>query len=276
MIATIALIVFSASFLHALWNSILKRATDRMLVFGFIALGHALPGLIVAIILPMPAIDCLPYIIASTMIHWGYYIFLTISYRYGDLSIVYPIARGLTPVLTALGAVIWADEYLASLAWVGILIISTGIITLVLHRGGPSLKALVPALMTSGFIAAYSLVDGLGIRLSDNPIAYISWLFTAEFLVVGFVYIRRHQRIQAAAISQFIPGILAGFLSAAAYALVLYAQTLAPLGIVSSLRETSVIFASLIGIFWFREGHVARRLLASGIVVAGIILISLA
>lgn len=269
-----ALVLFAA-LLHALWNALVKGADDRVVMLGLIALGHVVPGVMLVIYSPATAMASVPYIIASTVIHWGYYVFLNLSYRFGDLSFAYPVARGLAPVLVALGAMIWAEEYLPPVAWVGILTVSAGILILALKRATEK-RALGAALVTSCFIAVYSVVDGIGIRLSGSPVAYIGWLFTAEAFTAGFIFATRFKGLMALKSKTLWLGFWGGVLSGLAYALVLHAKLVTPIGIVSALRETSVIFAALIGVLWMGEGPAGRRILAAVVVALGIILLAVA
>ena len=275
MTAFPAALVLLAAALHATWNALVKGAGDRTVMLALVALGHVFPGILLAMIVPLPAPEAWPFIIASTVIHWGYYIFLNLAYKFGDLSFVYPIARGAAPVLIAIGALVFADEHLPLLAWIAIGLVSSGIFLLAaVRRSDP--RAIGAALVTSSLIACYSVVDGIGIRLSGNPLGYIAWLFIAEIFVVAYIAVTRWPRLQITRARTMMVGLIGGILSGLAYALVLYAKTLAPLGIVSALRETSVIFAALFGILWFRERPVGRRLTAAGVVAIGIILLSLA
>ena len=276
-ILTVA-IVLLAALLHAFWNAVVKGAGDKTIVLGLIALGHVVPGLVIVALVPPPGWIVWPYVVASTVIHWVYYYLLNTAYRFGDLSVIYPIARGLAPVLVALGAQLWIDESLPALAWAGVIGVSAGI--MVLTRGAFSgalhVTGLMAAAGTAVMIAAYSLVDGVGIRLSANALGYIGWLFAAEILVAVFIFCGRMDRLRAMPAKTIWLGFLGGVISGTAYGLVLYAKTLAPLGIVSALRETSVIFAAMIGVLWFGEGPRSNRLLAAVIVAAGIILIGMA
>ncbi|AVO39317.1 DMT family transporter [Pukyongiella litopenaei] len=278
MSLSIAAIVLVAALLHATWNAVVKGAGDKTVVLGLIALGHVVPGIAVVALAPPPDPVAIPYIIASTVIHWGYYFLLNMAYRLGDLSVMYPVARGLAPVLIAIGAQVWADETLPPLAWAGVLSVSAGIMVLTrgLFSGALPPAAVLAALGTAGFVAAYSLVDGIGIRASGSPLGYIGWLYVAELTVAAFIFVTRWGRVRAMARRTAVLGFGGGVISGAAYALVLYAKTLAPLGIVSALRETSVIFAALIGVLWFGEGPKGNRLLAAVVVAAGIVLIGLA
>lgn len=276
MTAGIFLIVIFAAFLHALWNAIVKGAGDRTIVLGLVAAGHVLPGIALVAVSAPPSAAAIPYIVASTVIHWGYYALLSIAYRTGDLSVVYPIARGLTPILIAIGAFIWVGEDLPLNVWLGILTVSAGI--LLLARGvfasNIARIGLVAAVGVAVIIASYSIVDGIGVRVSGSPLGYIGWLFVCEIFVVAFVFTNRWDRVQNMSARALAIGLLGGIVSGLAYGLVLYAKTQAPLGVVSALRETSVIFAALIGVFWFSEGPSRDRLIAALIVGAGIAVIA--
>ncbi|WP_298855906.1 EamA family transporter [uncultured Ruegeria sp.] len=271
-------IVLTAAFLHALWNAVVKGAPDKAIVLGLISLGHAIPAMFVIPFTGLPVWAAFPFIVGSTLIHWGYYWFLNTAYKHGDLSVVYPISRGMTPVLVALGAILFAGEVLPSVAWIGIICISLGIGCLSLAGLGRHTNwiAVAAALGTGLMIASYSLVDGIGIRLSENTLGYIATLFVAEIFVAGFIFTTRWQRVVTLPRRYVWAGLAGGVISGVAYGLVLYAKTIAPLGVVSALRESSVIFASIIGVMWFGEGPKSNRLLAASIVVIGIVALAMA
>lgn len=277
MSTLVVTIVLSAALLHAFWNAVVKGAGDKTVVLGLIALGHAVPGVVLVSLAAAPGWAAWPYIVASTVIHWGYYYLLNMAYRLGDLSVIYPIARGLSPVLIALGAQIWVGEVLPPIAWAGILCVSVGIMVLTrgVFSGALAPLGLVAALGCGVMVASYSLVDGVGVRLSHSATGYIGWLFVLELTVAVFIFSTRLERVRALPIRTVMLGFLGGVISGTAYGLVLYAKTLAPLGIVSALRETSVIFAAMIGVLWFGEGPKGNRLVAALIVAAGIILIGM-
>lgn len=274
MTAPVLAIVLLAALLHALWNALVKVSGDRAVTLGLVATGHCVPALLLLPLVPVPAVAAFPFIIASTVIHWGYYYFLNTSYRYGDLSLIYPIARGTAPVMVALGALVWADETLSIQTWIGILIVSAGILVLAAIRHADT-RGIGAALLTSAIIAAYSVVDGIGIRVSGSPIGYVTWLFVAEIFVAVFVIGTRFDRVRAIGSKALCLGLVGGVTSGLAYALALFAKTLAPIGIVSAVRETSVIFAALIGVFWLGEGPAQRRLVAACIVAAGVVILAL-
>ncbi len=274
MSTTVLLIVLLAALLHALWNALVKTSADRAITLGLVATGHCLPAFALMPFVPIPATEAFPFIIASTVIHWAYYYFLNVSYRFGDLSLIYPIARGTAPVMVALGAMVWADESLSLWAWIGILTVSAGIMVLAAIRHGDE-RGIVAALVTSAIIAAYSVVDGIGIRVSGTPIGYVVWLFAAEIFVAVFVIATRFERAASIGQRALFLGLSGGLISGLAYGLALFAKTLAPIGIVSAVRETSVIFAALIGVMWLGEGPAKRRLVAASIVAIGVIILAL-
>ena len=278
MTASVTLIVLSAAFLHALWNALVKGAGDRVITLGMIALGHVAFSLIFIGFVPFPDRAAWPYMIASIMIHWVYFYLLNIAYRLGDLSFIYPVARGFAPVLVALGAFLFVGEVLSVQAWLGIMLVSIGIMLLAKGSFSTDLSrnALFAALAIGGTVVSYTLVDGIGVRSSGTTLGYVGWLFMSKILIVLYLFPTRMDRLRAQSAKTLLIGFMGGVVSGTAYALVLYAKTLAPLGIVSALRETSVIFAAMIGVLWFGEGPKARRLLSGAIVGGGIVCIGLA
>jgi drug/metabolite transporter (DMT)-like permease len=260
-----------AAVLHASWNAIVKASGDRVAALGAVSAAHGACGALAAIFLPFPLAEAWPYIIASTLIHYAYYGFLFLSYRLGDLSQVYPISRGLAPVLVTLGAQVFAGEVLPPLAWGGVLAVSFGIFLLSVGGAAKNPKAALAAVGTGLIISAYSVVDGIGVRLAGDPWSYIAWLFILETPVpvaIGVMFARNGRRAPVG------PGLVGGVLSAFAYALVLYAKSFAAIGAVSAVRESSVIIAALIGVVLLGERPWRLRLVSAGIVVAGVLLLA--
>ncbi|MDE4146259.1 MAG: DMT family transporter [Pseudophaeobacter sp. bin_em_oilr2.035] len=272
-------IILSAAMLHAVWNAIVKTAADRTTMLGLVALGHVIPGAAMVVLLPLPAPESMPYVLASTLIHFGYFYMLGRAYAHGDLSVVYPIARGIVPALVALWAMIFAGEVLPLQAWAGIALIALGIQLSswqALRSGvenGVGRAALGYAVGTGFCISAYSLTDGLGVRLSGNTLSYWAWGAFLHLFVAGFIGLRKRNTLAALRPRTWIIGIGGGLVSMTAYGLVLYAKNFAPLGAVSALRETSVIFAALIGFVFLKEGNWIRRLGAAVLMAGGVALI---
>ena len=270
-------LVLCAAFLHALWNAVVKAADDRALVLGAVSAANVLAGIVLLALFEAPAVESWPYIAASTLIHYGYYVFLLLAYRLGDFSQVYPISRGLAPVLVALGAQAFAGETLPVLAWLGLLSVSFGIIVLSLPSGGirPNLTAVAAAAGTGLFIASYTVVDGIGVRLADSPFGYIGWLFVLEFPVILAVAWWQRGKPPALRWPAIRLGLLGGLFAALAYGIVIYVKAFTPLGAVSAVRESSVIFAALIGAVYFGERPWRRRIFAAAAVTTGVVALAI-
>jgi drug/metabolite transporter (DMT)-like permease len=232
---------------------------------------------IVLAVTGLPAGRAVPFVILSAVIHVGYELALMNSYRVGAFNQTYPIARGTSPLVVAIGAYFLANERLGALPLTGIVILAAGLMSLALSAGRlarADLPAVGAAVITGLTIAAYTIVDGLGVRRSGDSLAYGGLLFLLQgppFLLLAAV------RRPAAAwrdTALLWRGALAGVLSLVAYGAVLWAQVRAPLAEVAAVREVSVVFAALIGMIFLRESFGVRRVLASALIAAGIILIA--
>lgn len=275
--AAIAL-VLAAAVLHAVWNAMVKGAADPLLTIGLVSLGHLLLALVALPFVPLPGWEAVPWLVASTIIHWGYYVLLALAYRIGDLSVVYPISRGSAPLMIAVSAQLFVGETLPLVAWAGIGTISLGIMLLALRSKTAQVAPMVvvTAVAVAICVASYSVVDGVGVRSAPTAMAYITWLFLLEsFFALGAFWFRR-DALHRVPLRTYAIGIVGGVISATAYGLALYAKTFAPIGVVSALRETSVIVAAMIGVVWFGERPLGRRLLAATVVALGIVIIVLA
>lgn len=273
MTTTVFLVVIAAAFLHALWNALLKSGGDKFVGMSAVMLGQAPLAILAAISLPLPARESVPYLLAGIALHVGYQVFLTLAYRIGDLSQVYPIARGAAPLIVA-GVSVWylgVDLSLPEL--LGVATIGIGIISLALVRkqsGQRNLEAAGLALITGCFIAAYSLVDGLGARVSGSPIAFYGWLACGS--TIGFttaMLLWRPRVVREALATQKRRGLLGGSASFIAFALVIWAFTQAPIALITALRETSIVFALLIGVVFLRERLDLAKLVSTALTLAG-------
>ena len=272
-------LVLLAALLHAGWNAMAKSGGTPEFSIASYRLVNALWCLPLLFFFPLPLAASWPMLLASILIHTLYYYTLSKSYRSGDLSQVYPLFRGLAPVMVVLGAAWLASEYLAPGAMIGIGLVSAGLISITFTGGavgkipGPALRW---GLATSVLIAAYTVADGMGVRAAGNPFSYILWLFVFEPIPIGLWLLAR-DRAGWFGYMRAKPGkISAGALAAAtAYAMVIYAMSVAPMGMVSSLRETSVIFAALIGSLLFREPFGRQRIIAAALVCFGVVLIKI-
>ena len=276
MDAGIVALVLLAAALHACWNAVVKAGGDpfvRLAVLNVTAGLFALPFLLV-VATPDPA--SWPYLLGSVAIHLVYNTTLAYAYRLGDLSHVYPIARGVAPPLVALGAWLFAGESLGATGIVAVVLISGAIASLAFTSGwrlGP-LAPLWIALATGLAIAGYTICDGLGGRAAGDVLGYIAWLFVLDAVPFGLVVAiwRRHDLIPALRASGAAP-VVGGALALGAYGLVIWAMSRAPMAGVSALRESSVIMAALIGTRLLREPLGTRRVVAASVVALGVVLL---
>lgn len=257
MSGIVFLAVIGAAVLHAAWNALVKGGADKTLSMGAVVIGHMPIALVALPFVPLPAAESLPYLFAGMLLHFGYQLFLLKSYQMGDLTQVYPIARGSAPLIVALVSVGLLGVHLNSMELLAVLIIGVGIISLALVRqsdGMQNRNAAVVALITGGFIASYSLIDGLGARLAGTSLGFYSWLAIGNgFLMIVFLALRSPQTLRALPRRGLPILFVGGGASFVAYALVTWAFTQAPIALVAALRETSIVFALLIGVFFLKE-----------------------
>jgi drug/metabolite transporter (DMT)-like permease len=273
---TVTIAVIAAAVTHAVWNAIAHGIKDQTLAFALIGVGGIAIGIPLVIVAAMPRSDCWPYLLGSVVIHIFYNLLLMRCYRLGEFSQVYPLARGTSPLVVTILAAIFIHEHLAWAQIAGVLVVSAGLATLVLAGRRPGRAAFLAAVGTGLTIAAYTTVDGVGVRLSGSPVGYIGWLMVLESLCVPmFAVVRRRDVLLKQPKRILLAGLAAGALSVLAYGLVLWAQTRGALAPIAALRETSVIFGAIIGTLIFREPFGRTRITATVLVAAGIILLNI-
>jgi drug/metabolite transporter (DMT)-like permease len=270
----ITLAVLGAGLLHASWNALLKAAPggDPMLDTASVVAGSSACALLVLPFVPLPDPAAWKFVAASSTIHFAYYVTLAHAYRTGDLSFAYPLMRGSAPLIVAVLGMVVLHEVPSGRTALGILLICAGIVSIAfVRRSGHPPAAAGWAFANAGIIALYTLVDGSGARASGNAVAYVTWLIFLEGLpFLAWIAWRRGAPALAYLRRGWRRGMLGGACSLAAYGIVLFAMTRAPLAAVAALRETSVLFAALIGAFWLKEGLGAMRLAGAASVVAGV------
>jgi drug/metabolite transporter (DMT)-like permease len=263
-------LVLCAALLHASWNAVLRSGDDRLWAIVVMSLASSVVCVPAVLILPLPAAPSWPYVLLSAVLHVGYNLFLVRAYRHGELGQVYPIARGSSPLLVTLGAAIFAGERLSLPALLGVAFVSLGILSLARGKGSARPMSIATALATGIFIASYTVTDGIGARLSGDPQAYSAWLFLLDGLPMPLIFLARRGRFTIDLRSpETLKAATGGIVSLVAYGLVIWAVSLGPMGPVSALRETSVVFAALIGRYFLSETLTVRRLAACVVIAFG-------
>jgi drug/metabolite transporter (DMT)-like permease len=279
----VTLAVLGAALLHASWNAIIKAGSDPLLDTALVALAGTVVALPLTLLVEAPARASWPYIFATMVVHIGYYVALAAAYRLGDLSHAYPIMRGVAPLLVALASGFWFAEQLSAGTWAGVLLICGGVLSLAFVGGSRSratgknpAAATFWALGSAAIIAVYTLIDAAGVRVSGGTERYVVWLFVFLGLPFGLaVLAMKRGALVAHARRHWWRGLAGCVLSGLSYGIALWAMTRAPVAVVAALRETSVIFAALIGAWLLKEGHLAQRLVGAAAVLAGLIALKL-
>jgi drug/metabolite transporter (DMT)-like permease len=274
---TVTFAVLAAAVTHATWNAIAHGIKDQTLAFALIGVGGIAVSIPLVIVAALPRSSAWPYLLASVTIHVFYNLLLMQCYRLGEFSQVYPLARGISPLVVTILAAVLVHEHLAIPQIGGVIIVSAGLAFLVFAGRRPGRAAFLAAVGTGLTIAAYTTVDGVGVRLSHSPVGYIGWLMVLESLCVPmFAAARRRDVLLKQPPRILLSGLAAGALSVLAYGLVLWAQTRGALAPIAALRETSVIFGAIIGTLVFHEPFGRTRIIATVLVVAGIVLLNVA
>lgn len=271
-----ALLVLAAALMHAGWNVMAKTAGDKLLNIGLISLGLGVVGLVFVPFVAFPDPPSWHFLLGSLIAHLGYYVFLSTGYRHGDLSQVYPIARGMAPPLVALTAWLLIGETLTPLQLAGVLATSFGILSLTFDKPldrAHSWRPVLFGLLTSLTIMSYTLFDGQGVRVAGDHLGYIVWLFVLDVpLVLAYCLWRR-----PGALGYFRQrwrfGLVGGALSGGAYGISIFAMSQGGLANVSALRETSVIFAAVMSSLFLKERFRHRRYVSVILVATGAVLL---
>jgi drug/metabolite transporter (DMT)-like permease len=271
--------VLLAAVLHASWNALLKAIPDRLTGFALIDLTGTGICLVAVWFVDGPARASWGWLALSLALQVVYKLFLMGAYRTGDLSQVYPLARGSGPLLVAAFAATVLHERLGPAQALGVLVISAGLAFLAFERGlpaGAERSAVGYALATGVLIAGYTIADGLGVRSAGQALSYIVWLFVLDGIVIPpLALVLRRRALTDALRSSWRQGVAAGVLAMCAYGLVVWAQSRGALAVVAALRESSVVVAALLGALLFGEPFGRRRVLAAAAVACGVVLVNL-
>ena len=279
MDSTVFFAILLATILHAVWNAMVKHHPDKAIAVLAIVLGHIPLALICIFYFPLPGMESLPYIIASVLAHQGYQWYMLNSYKVGDYTNVYPIFRGLGPLLATLISIIFLGVVFKIPTLISILLICAGIMFLGLF--GPKdknqIKIIKYSLLTGSFIGLYSLIDGYGARVSTSAISYISFSFLFSALLFPIILkLNKHENI----ISKVFKDAkmifwVGGSISFVIYVIVVWGFTKAPIPLVAALRETSIFFSIFIGYFFLKETINLKKIISIALIVIGVIGIKL-
>ncbi|HEX2816964.1 MAG TPA: EamA family transporter [Phenylobacterium sp.] len=268
-------LVLGSALLHATWNVLLRSGADRLWSITVMSLVSGLAAAIAVWFLPAPAVASWPFAAVSGVLQVGYCLFLVWAYEKGELSQVYPIARGAAPLLVAVGAAVFAGERLSPAAMGGLVLVSSGIIGLSLGRQRLNTHATVLALASGGFIAGYMVCDGMGVRLSGQPFGYFAWMSLAQAAPMPFAYFALRRRWPAMGLDrETAKAIGGGLISIVAYGVVVWAMAGAQMAKVSGLRETSILFAAILAALFLKERFTLRRGLCAGLISLGAVLLA--
>ncbi len=275
MTLTVFLAVIFAALLHALWNALIKLGASKLSSMLILTLVQGGIGAVVAMTRDLPQGEVWLWLIGSGLFHTVYKLFLAFAYDNGDLSRVYPIARGAAPLFVlGIGALVLSDT-IAGIEFAGILVLGTGI--LLMGRGaflsGESRRLVPLALGSAMATAGYTLVDGVGARVSGDAVTYVAWLFVFDAMIFTPVALGlRGRRVLMVSRRTWALGALASTASYGAYAIAVWAMTVAPIALVAALRETSILFAVLIGWLAFGERMDRVKVIAALLIVSGVCL----
>jgi drug/metabolite transporter (DMT)-like permease len=269
-------VVLLAALLHATWNALAHAIPDRLIGFTLIGTTYLVAGGIMAAVAPQPAARAWVYLLVSAVLHVVYNLLLMRSFMLGDFGQVYPLARGTAVAVVAVLATVAVGEAMPAVRLAGVVLVCLGLTALVVPAGRPGraeLPAVVAALGTGVMIASYTTVDGVGVRGSGSVLGYTGWLFLLQGAALPVLaYARRGRGLARQGRPYLLAGLAGGVLSLAAYGLVLWAQTRAPLAPVAALRETSSLMGAIIGAVVFKESFGRRRVVAAVVVTVGVVL----
>lgn len=270
----ITLVVLLAAALNAGWNALIKVSGDRVAAMAIVTLMGAIFSSMALPFVELPDPASWPLLALAIALHTGYHFALPVAYNYGDLGQVYPISRGSAPLLVTLGAAAFAGEVLGIPSLFGVIFLSAGVMALALDRKSGVTRrphAVLLALLTGTCIAAYTLVDGLGARQAGSVLGFAVCLTIGDGLLTFLIaLIWKARDMRAVVQTQWAPSALAGGMQVGSYWMIIWAMAYAPLGAVSALRETSVLFAALISTFILKEGFGVWRFVSAGLIACGI------
>ena len=275
MSLTVFCAVLAAAFLHAAWNAGIKTGTSKQTSMLILTVWQGIAGVLIVVWRPFPAPEVWPWLIASGFVHMFYQLFLAYAYEQGDLSRVYPLARGAAPMMVMLFSVFFLADTVSVMEYAGVAVLGLGIMLMAWGAlaSGESRRLIPFALGSACATAGYTVIDGLGARVAGDPVGYVGWLLLmAAFFDLPAVLALKGRDIVYAPRRDWMLGAFIGVASFVAYGIVIWAATQAPLALVAALRETSILFAMLLGWALFGDRMDRTKIIAGGLIVAGVLL----
>jgi len=277
MSLTVFEIVLVAAVLHASWNAIVKAGKNTVLTMVLVTASAALWAVVLLPVLPSPSPESWPYIALSAALQIVYFALVARIYRIADMSQTYPIMRGAAPLIVALAGTLFLDEALSSPAWLGVCIICSGILIMLWSGGLKSREGLILALLNALVISGYTLVDGIGVRLSAAPASYTLWIFLITGASIGcWATLTQWSQTRNYLRLNWHLGAVGGLGTLVSYGLALYAMTQAPVAVVAALRETSILFSAVISWLILKEHITVVRCVSVCLIAIGAITLRLA
>jgi drug/metabolite transporter (DMT)-like permease len=265
-------LILSAALMHATWNALLRSGTDKLASITVMSILSGATAGPLCLIVPPLQVDVWPYVAGSAGMQVFYCVALARAYEHGELSQVYPLARGSAPMLVTVGAALLAGEWPPNVTLAGLILISAGVIGVGMGQGRLHWRATVMALLTGTCVAGYMVFDGLGVRLSGNAPSYIAWMMLAQAVPMPFAYrVLRRRWPPIHRDRETLKALGGGVLGLLGYGVVVWAMSIAPMASVSGLRETSILFAALIGVVFLREPFTHRRAASALAITVGVV-----
>jgi len=270
-------IILLAALLHASWNALVKSAPDKLLTTIMVTTAAAGMSAVLIPFLTAPAPSSFPYALASALFQIIYFLLVARIYQVADMSEAYPLMRGAAPLVVAIVTALQMEDALSPAAWIGISSICIGVSVIARGSTLKNRRGIRLALLNALVIAGYTLIDGFGVRKSQAPAAYTLWVFllTGVPLALWAITVRRSRCVPYLR-QHWCLGIAAGIGATTSYGLALWAMTIAPIAVVAALRETSILFATLIAGVVLRESVGRWRVISACIIASGAAILRLA
>ena len=267
----IFILILVSALCHAVWSAIIKSSKNPLSLMGITSVLEVTIFLPLTFTVPFPTLEVWYFLIATVIIHVFYRLNVIYSYRYGDLSYIYPISRGSSCLFVAIISILFLNSDISVAGFVGILIVCIGLFLISYSKNlSFNFRGFALAISTAILITAYTLVDGVGVRLSENGFSYIYWLFTLNGIPLLIIGLISKDGLRKRETYTFRSGIAAGVFATSSYAIVVWSMQFIEIAYVSSIREISIVFAAIIGMVFLFERNAKSRIIPSILIVSGI------